>query len=129
VIDPRPVEFYERDEAEALYAAAEDVSGPGARTLTTPVTAPSLSRITGAPLIPGTTSLAVIRPTDIESSHAARPAHCPIAVRDRIVRWGSLITLCPVTVTVVRGVTWSGAISGPAIAGKGMSAPIRVSTG
>jgi len=33
VIDPRPVEFYERDEAEALYAAAQDVSGPGARTL------------------------------------------------------------------------------------------------
>ena len=29
---------------------------------TTPATAPSLSRITGAPLIPGTTALAVIRP-------------------------------------------------------------------
>jgi len=33
VIEPRPVEFYERDEAEALYAAAEEVGGPGARTL------------------------------------------------------------------------------------------------
>ena len=28
-IEPRAVEYYERDEAEALYAAAEDVAGRG----------------------------------------------------------------------------------------------------
>jgi integrase len=33
VIEPRPVEFYERDEAAALYNAAEEVGGPSARTL------------------------------------------------------------------------------------------------
>jgi integrase len=33
VIEPRPVQFYEREEAAALYQAAERASGPGARTL------------------------------------------------------------------------------------------------
>ncbi len=33
VIEPRPVEFYEPAEARALYAAIEDLSGPGRRTL------------------------------------------------------------------------------------------------
>jgi integrase len=34
VIEPRAVEFYEHDEAEALYAAAEALAGPEWRTLT-----------------------------------------------------------------------------------------------
>ena len=34
VIDPRAVEFYERDEAEALYMSVGDLAGPGWRTLT-----------------------------------------------------------------------------------------------
>jgi integrase len=33
VIEPRAVEFYEHDEAEALYAAVEILAGPGWRTL------------------------------------------------------------------------------------------------
>jgi integrase len=33
-IEPRPVEFYEPGEAEALYAAVEDLCGPAWRTLT-----------------------------------------------------------------------------------------------
>jgi integrase len=33
VIEPRPVEFYEHDEAALLYNAAEEIGGPGARTL------------------------------------------------------------------------------------------------
>ena len=32
-VQPRPVEFYEPAEAEALYEAAETVAGPGMRTL------------------------------------------------------------------------------------------------
>ena len=34
VIEPRPVEFYEHEEAEALYAAVEMLRGPHMRTLT-----------------------------------------------------------------------------------------------
>jgi integrase len=34
VIDPRAVEFYEHDEAEALYTTVGDLAGPGWRTLT-----------------------------------------------------------------------------------------------
>jgi integrase len=34
VIDPRAVEFYEHDEAEALYISVESLAGPGWRTLT-----------------------------------------------------------------------------------------------
>ena len=33
MIEPRPVEFYERDEAEALYAARGGSRRPGWRTL------------------------------------------------------------------------------------------------
>ncbi len=33
-VEPHAVEFYEHDEAESLFAAVEDVAGPGWRTLT-----------------------------------------------------------------------------------------------
>jgi hypothetical protein len=69
---------------------------------TTPATAPSPSRITGAPLIPGSSASAVIRPTGTAPSHIAGPVHWPIVVRDRAVRPGSAITQCPVTVTPAR---------------------------
>ena len=52
---------------------------------TTPATAPSLSRITGAPLIPGTTALEVIRPSGTASSRVVPPAHSPGAFRNRYV--------------------------------------------
>ena len=87
---------------------------------TTPATAPSLSRITGAPLIPGTTALAVIRPSGTASSHIVRPVHWPDRGQEP-VRCGRdrAITQCPVTVTGVRGAIWSVAVSSPAAAGRG----------
>jgi hypothetical protein len=55
------------------------------RPETTPATAPSLSRITGAPLIPGISASAVIRPVGTAFSHIAGPVHRPIVVSDRAV--------------------------------------------
>ena len=49
---------------------------------TTPATAPSLSQITGAPLIPRTTALEVIQPSGT-SSRVVPPAHSPGAGRNR----------------------------------------------
>jgi hypothetical protein len=50
---------------------------------TTPAGAPSSSRITGALLIPGTTALAVIRPSGTASSRVVHPAHSPVAFKNR----------------------------------------------
>ena len=61
------------------------VSQPSAvlyRPDTTPATAPSLARITGAPLIPGITSLDVIRPSGTASSLVVPPAHSPGASKN-----------------------------------------------
>ena len=50
---------------------------------TTPATAPSLSQITGAPLIPGTTAPEISRPSGTASSRVVHPAHSPGAFKNR----------------------------------------------
>jgi hypothetical protein len=71
---------------------------------TTPATAPSASQTTGAPLIPGTSASAVIRPSGTVSSRVVQPAHSPGAFRKRYVWSWSCGSACPITVTGARRV-------------------------